>query len=227
MKQWIFLILLLTVIAIGILVWPKTGVSISPILEPLTDTLPASGVAATAVQPTPTIAIRIIRQVPSVITAVHNLGILETYSVDITKQVELERSQNILFGIADTEVVRINGKATVIAGVSLDALEKENVQVSVDGRKAIVRLPYARILHIVPDEQSMQPVSHGRSLFGRYTDALVNKAREMVLADIRRTAIERDVCLVASRNAEATIKNLLLKLGFIEIEVTSDNGKCQ
>ena len=73
----------------------------------------------------------------------------------------------------------------------------------------------------------MQPVSHGRSLFGRYTDALVNKAREMVLADIRNTAIERDVCSIASRNAEVTIKNLLLKLGFIEIEVTSDNGKCQ
>lgn len=227
MKQWIFLILLLTVIAIGILVWPKSGVSIGPVIEPLTDTLPVSGVAATAVQPTATIVIRIIRQVPSVITAVHNLGILETYSVDITKQVELERSENRLFGIPDTEVVRINGKATVIAGVDLGVLEKENVQVSVDGRKAIVRLPYAHILHIVPDEQSMQPVSHGRSLFGRYTDALVSKTRDMVLTDIRNMAIEVDVCSIASRNAEATIKNLLLKLGFIEIEVTSDDGECK
>ena len=225
MKNWLILILALSLIAVSIVLWPKAGVTIRPILEPLADTLTDS--TPTTVQPTPTIVIRIIRQVPSVITAVHNLGTLETYAVDITKQVELERSQNILFGISDAEVVRINGKATVIAGIQFDALEKERVQVSVDGRKAVVRLPYATVLHVVPDEQSMQPVVHGRSVFGRYTDALVNKAREMVLADIRRTAIERNICSVASRNAEATIKDLLLKLGFIEIEVTSDDGVCK
>ena len=180
---------------------------------------------ATGVQePTPVATITI-RDAPAIVSSIQVLGTLETAAYTVEKRVELERNQAILFGIQDSEIVQIDARATVYAGVDFSAITIGDV--AVQGSSVTVVLPGATITHLVPDESTMKPVLHSTSLFGKPTDELVQKVRQTALDAIRLKAIENGICRDANTNAQAQIRTMLAKLGFSKIDISSNERACQ
>lgn len=203
--------------------------ALEAVLEPITGNSEAVGAATnTPVAPTPTVVVSVVRTAPSVIKAISRIGRLETLSVEISKPVEVERTKDLILGIKDSERLRIDAKATVIAGIDFDAITVNDIQTSLDGKKVVIDIPQAFIFSVIPDEASFMPVSRSVSMFGKKTDALLAEARKIAIQAIKDRAIESNVCGMATENAKKSIENLLSKMGFIEIVVNASeqNGAC-
>jgi hypothetical protein len=161
--------------------------------------------------PTPTI----IPDPVTIFLEIQDLSKLETASYSVEKIITAESGQGpfgFLFG--DRLILVAHGK--VIAGVDLEKMEDEDIQVDADGT-VHVTLPPAEVLHYYLDSNKSYIYDRDTGFVGM-NPALESDARRAAEREILNAAVEDGILNIAQENAEAYIRHFILSLGFEKVE---------
>lgn len=163
--------------------------------------------------PTPTIK-------PDPISIVHEvraLARLETIQYAVEKVITAETGQEFLgFLFGDRLLFVAHG--TVIAGVDLDKIGTDDIEVDADGRATLV-LPPAEIFVTALDNEKSYIYDRTKGLLTRGDVQLESAARLAAEREIERTAFEDGILDQAQVNAEAYLYRLLRSLGFPDVSI--------
>lgn len=163
--------------------------------------------------PTPTI-----RPDPvSIVHEVRALARLETIQYAVEKVITAETGQEFLgFLFGDRLLFVAHG--TVIAGVDLDKIGADDIEVDAAGRVTLV-LPPAEIFATVLDNEKSYIYDRTKGLLTRGDVQLESAARLAAEREIERTALEDGILDQAQVNAEAYLYRLLRSLGFPDVTI--------
>jgi len=159
----------------------------------------------------------------AVVQQVQTLSQLVTVKYVMEKVEVLEDpSQNplrYLWPTYDNTRVILVAHGIVKAGVDLSKLSSADVTVS--GKKILVRLPPAQITDAYLDEHKTQVIEHTTGLFHSYNKDLEQTTRQNAMDDIRRAARSNGIIKDAEERAQMQLKVLLLQVGFEQVEFAS------
>ena len=208
----IILILILTTLLVGgaAVVW-----SIRQVTQPIAGAERAvQKQIEQIIHPTPTIS----PDPVTIVKEVRGLSRLETAAYTIEKIVTAESQQGPLaFLLGDRLILVAHGQ--VIAGVDLDKLVEGDVTVG-DGDVVTVKLPQAEIFVAALSTEESYVFDRHTGVLGQRVN-LETEARRAAEEEIRRAALEDGILDMAQKNAESTVRQLILRLGFEEIRFTS------
>lgn len=163
--------------------------------------------------PTPTIR-------PDPISIVHEvraLARLETIQYAVEKVITAETGQEYLgFLFGDRLLFVAHG--TVIAGVDLDKIGVDDIEVDSDNR-VILELPNAEIFATILDNEKSYVYDRNKGFLTRGDEQLESAARLAAEREIERAALEDDILDQAQVNAEAYLYRLLRSLGFPDVTI--------
>ncbi len=155
----------------------------------------------------------------TVVQGVQRLNELAT--AEMTAQVVVTKEENIRIFMQPVpeflagQKVLLIARGEVEAGINLDELGQDDVEV--DGEKVTIDLPQARILDSSLDEEKTRLYDWDRGLLVRGDYALVEEARRDAIDRIEQAARDEDVVEKAQDNAEKSIRQFLLSLGYEEV----------
>ena len=212
MKKSLVVALLVGLIAIVIVFGVFLLQEVRRVTEPVTsmrDQLSAQ--LDSLLNPTPTIK-------PDPISIIHEvraLARLETIQYAVEKVITAETGQEFLgFLFGDRLLLVAHG--TVIAGVDLDKIGMDDLEVDEDGR-VLLELPPAEIFITVLDNEKSYIYDRNVGLLRRGDIQLESAARLAAEREIERTALEDGIINQAQINAEAYLYRLLRSLGFPDV----------
>lgn len=186
-------------------------------LSPVKDLAESVGTqVAKVLHPTPTI-------LPDPITIIHDvrsLARLETIQYSMEKVIVAESGQGP-FGFLFGDRLLFVAHGTVIAGVDLEKLSPEDLQV--ESGVLHVRLPEAEIFVAILDNDQSYIFDRELGALTRGDLELETEARRAAEEEILKAAIEDDILAQAQLNAENFLYRLLLDLGFPDV-IFVDNG---
>ena len=160
--------------------------------------------------PTPTI----IPDPVTIIRQVRGLSRLETASYSVEKVITAESGQGpIAFLFGDRLILVAHGQ--VIAGVDLAKMGDGDIILAEDGT-VVVTLPPAEVLVVKLDNQKSYVVDRDTGLVGM-NPALETEAREAAEDEVLQAALEDGILEMAQRNAEASVRQLIMALGFQDV----------
>ena len=153
---------------------------------------------------------------PVVVEGIQELDQLATVrwteSVPVTK----ESGGDIWERVFDGEKVLVIATGNVEAGVDLGGIHKDDVRVA--GDTITINLPEPEILSASLDEGKTRVYDRDLSpLNVRPDDTLVEEARLRAVGKIEGAARENEILDSAERNAEDSIRALVVTLGFEEV----------
>lgn len=161
--------------------------------------------------PTPTIR-------PDPISIVHEvraLARLETIQYAVEKVITAETGQEFLgFLFGDRLLFVAHG--TVIAGVDLDRIGADDIEVDAEDR-VVLTLPPAEVFVTVLDNEKSYIYDREVGLLTRGDVQLESAARLAAEREIERTALDDGILEQAQVNAEAYLYRLLRSLGFPDV----------
>jgi hypothetical protein len=162
--------------------------------------------------------IRIVTQA-AVLEQIKPLFRLQTEEDYLSTVVEATQHRTI-FKIKEKLLLVACGR--VIAGVDLDKLTKDDVQV--DGDRVIIDLPEAEIFDVILDNDRECTYVHNRSvpldLFLEADEDLDNIARLAAEENFEETALKNGILKRARRQAQEKLAYLLLLAGYEHVEFT-------
>jgi hypothetical protein len=163
--------------------------------------------------PTPTVK-------PDPISIVHEvraLARLETIQYSVEKVITAETGQEFLgFLFGDRLLLVAHG--VVIAGVDLDKIGTDDLEVDEAGRVTLM-LPPAEVFATVLDNEKSYIYDRDVGLLRRGDIQLESAARLAAEREIKRTALEDGILDQARVNAEAYLYRLLRSLGFADVAI--------
>jgi len=161
--------------------------------------------------PTPTI----IPDPVTVFLEIQDLSRLETASYSVEKIITAESGQGPFgFMFGDRLILVAHGK--VVAGIDLEKLKDEDIQVNADGT-VHVTLPPAEVLHYYLDSNKSYIYDRDTGFIGM-NPALESEARRAAEREILNAAVEDGILDIAQENAEAYIGRFIMTLGFERVE---------
>ncbi len=168
--------------------------------------------------PTPTI-----RPDPvSIVHEVRALARLETIQYAVEKVITAETGQEFLgFLFGDRLLLVAHG--TVIAGVDLDKIGVDDLEVDDQGR-IFLTLPPAEVFVTVLDNEKSYIYDRDVGLLRRGDVQLESAARLAAEREIERTALEDGILDQAQVNAEVYLYRLLRSLGFSDVTIRWDSS---
>ena len=162
------------------------------------------------IRPTPTV----IPDPVTIVREIRSLSRLETASFTIEKVITAEAGQGpfaFLFG--DRLILVAHGQ--VIAGVDLEDMAPEDFYVTQEGTVLAV-LPQAEIFVVALDNQKSYIYDRDTGVIGM-NPGLETTARQAAEEELVQAALEDGILEMASDNAEQTIRQFILALGFEEV----------
>jgi hypothetical protein len=161
--------------------------------------------------PTPTI-------IPDPVTIVHELrplARLETMQYSIEKVITAETGQGP-FGFLFGDRLLLVAHGTVIAGVDLDKLGRDDIQVGTNGTVTI-SLPPSEVFITALDNEKTYVYDRDVGLLRKGDIELESAARLAAEQEMLKAAIEDGILEQAQTNAENYIYRLLRSLGFADV----------
>lgn len=160
--------------------------------------------------------LRIDSSQPTVVARIQRLQRLETVSYTMDKVVEGDREGRVLpeFLTGDKLLLIAHGHA--IAGVDLAQLRPGDLQIA--GRAVRVHLPEAQIFTVALDNQKTRVYSRETGLLVPVDPNLESEVRAKAEQDLRQSALDAGILKTAHDNTCATLKSLLLGLGFAPVQ---------
>jgi hypothetical protein len=153
----------------------------------------------------------------SIIHEVRALARLETIQYAVEKVITAETGQEFLgFLFGDRLLLVAHG--TVIAGVDLDKIGADDIEVDAEGRATLL-LPPTEIFVTVLDNEKSYIYDRTKGLLTRGDVQLESAARLAAEREIERTALEDGILDQAQVNAEAYLYRLLRSLGFPDVTI--------
>jgi hypothetical protein len=164
--------------------------------------------------PTPTI-------MPDPVTIVHELrplARLETMQYSVEKVITAETGQGP-FGFLFGDRLLLVAHGTVIAGVDLDQLGRDDIQVGADGTVSVA-LPAAEVFITALDNENSFVYDRDIGLLRKADIELESAARLAAEQEMLKAAIEDGILEQAQTNAENYLYRLLRSLGFDDVTFT-------
>jgi hypothetical protein len=154
---------------------------------------------------------------PTVVNKIQRLQRLESVNYSLDKIVEGDRQISVLpdFLVGDKLLLVVHGN--VIAGVDLDQLKTSDVQI--EGRSIQVHLPPAQIFVTALDNTKTRVYSRTTGLLVPEDPNLESQVRAEAQQQIQQAALADGILATANKNASATVKSMLLGLGFQQVTV--------
>jgi hypothetical protein len=154
---------------------------------------------------------------PTVVNKIQRLQRLESVNYSLDKIVEGDRQISVLpdFLVGDKLLLVVHGN--VIAGVDLDQLKTSDVQI--EGRSIQVHLPPAQIFVTALDNTKTRVYSRTTGLLVPEDPNLESQVRAEAQQQIQQAALADGILAAANKNASATVKSMLLGLGFQQVTV--------
>ncbi|NLF00878.1 MAG: DUF4230 domain-containing protein [Anaerolineales bacterium] len=161
-------------------------------------------------RPTPTI----IPDPISIIREVRSLSRLETAAYTVEKVITAETGQGpfaFLFG--DRLILVAHGQ--VIAGVDLESLGPQDIAIAQDGTVLVI-LPPAEVLVTALSSEKSYVYDRDTGVIGMNAE-LETSARQAAETEILNVALDDGILDMAADNAKATLRQLILGLGYEEV----------
>lgn len=157
-------------------------------------------------------SLRIDTSQPTVVARIQSLRRLESVTYTMDKIVEGEREGRVLpeFLTGDKLLLVAHGQA--IAGVDLGQLSSSDIQLN--GHSVHIHLPEAQLFTVALDNQKTRVYSRDTGILVSVDPSLEGEVRSKAEADLRQSALSAGILGTAHQNACATIRTLLLSLGF-------------
>jgi hypothetical protein len=154
---------------------------------------------------------------PTVVDKIQRLSRLESVTYTMDKVVEGDRTSSILpdFLVGDKLLLNVHGEA--IAGIDLSQLKPSDVVVS--GKSVHVHLPPAQIFVTALDSGKTRVYSRATGFFVQADPNLESEVRAKAEEQLRASAQAAGILDTAHKNAASTVSNLLLSLGFEQVQV--------
>jgi hypothetical protein len=154
---------------------------------------------------------------PTVVNKIQRLQRLESVNYSLDKIVEGDRQISVLpdFLVGDKLLLVVHGN--VIAGVDLDQLKTSDVQI--EGRSIQIHLPPAQIFVTALDNTKTRVYSRTTGLLVPEDPNLESQVRAEAQQQIQQAALADGILAAANKNASATVKSMLLGLGFQQVTV--------
>ena len=152
---------------------------------------------------------------PAMLREIQRLSELVTVKYSIQKVVGFEEQKRPV----GSEKLLLIVQAKVLAGVDLAALSSADV-IQVKTGELLVRLPAAKILHVVVDEKSTKVWDRQVTWWTPwvpYNQDLERQARVAALESIRESAMEMGILVDAQANACSSIRRLLEAVGIRQV----------
>ncbi len=152
---------------------------------------------------------------PAMLREIQRLNELVTVKYSIQKVVGFEEQKRPL----GSEKLLLIVQAKVLAGVDLAAISSRDV-VRLKQGDFLVRLPEAKILHVVIDEKSTKVWDRQVTWWTPwvpYNQDLERQARMAAIESIRESAVEMGILVDAQANARSSIRQLLQALGVQQV----------
>jgi len=207
--QWIFqIIFLLVLIGAGVYLVNSVQNSISNQLSPvreMTDNL--STQISVVLHPTPTI-------LPDPVTIVHeirSMARLETIKFSLEKIITAETRQGVFEWLVGDRLIFV-AHGEVIAGIDLDKLDPENLEVR--GEVLYVQLPDPEIFVVAIDNEQSYVYDRETGFFTHGEVNLESEARRAAEFEIEKSALEDGILELAGQNAENYLDRLFRDLGY-------------
>lgn len=154
----------------------------------------------TTVQPSPIILVRKVR----------TLARLETTSMELEQTIRGQRGDEKTWGWVG-ERLDFRARGEVIAGIDLEALGDEAIQVDEDG--LWVTLPPAEVWSVNLDEEHSFVAARERGWFAMPDKDLETEVRRHAESELRKVALEKGILEKADAQAEVAIRALLETAG--------------
>jgi hypothetical protein len=170
--------------------------------------------------PAPTSAKTVVRAGPPTIVAIRSLARLETAQFHMERVIDLRQKQEALMGLIDTEdAILLVAAAQVSAGVDLEKVSDDDIEVDDERKTVSLRLPAPEIFDATLDNERTYVHTRDTGVLADRVEGLETKARQEAERRLRQAAEEAGLLKVARDNAETTVRSLLKSLGFESIEI--------
>jgi hypothetical protein len=152
---------------------------------------------------------------PTVVNKIQRLQRLESVNYSLDKVVEGDRQISVLpdFLVGDKLLLVVHGN--VIAGVDLDQLKTSDVHI--EGRSIQVHLPPAQVFVTALDNTKTRVYSRTTGLLVPEDPNLESQVRAQAQQQIQQAALADGILATADKNASATVKSMLLGIGFQQV----------
>ena len=154
---------------------------------------------------------------PVVVESIRELSELTTVEMVETTVVEKGTDEGWLEW-ARGDSVRLLAVAAIGGGVDLAGLDASDFDVSADGL-VTVTLPHAEIQYIEVDSEATQVIDRDKGLFTKGDPQLESEARLLAETVLLEEALAQGILEDAEANAETSIRNLLVGLGYRDVRV--------
>ena len=167
----------------------------------------------------------VVRPLPSVLLAVHDLARIESVSFHMERVIDLTEKQSRLFGLIESrDAILLVAVADVNAGIDLGKLAATDIDVDSKNGSVHIRLPTAEIFHVTFDQEHTYVHTRHTDLLASRQENLETKARneaERVLVDAAR---DGGILSRAGENARKVVEGLVRSLGYQQVTVTLSGG---
>jgi len=213
---YIFLIIFLIVAIIAIIGGAYIGLTVvkgaKSVTDPVSELIRQLVVEATPViLPNPVV----------IIEEINSLARLETSSYSFQDILQIERNQDLLFGIFGESLLFV-AYGDVIAGVDLAKFSADDLQVA-SPTKIIVRIPEAEIFLTDLDNDRSYVANRDIGLLTKGDADLETKIRQEAESRMLEAALENGILGRANEEARNFMLTFLGQIGFTEIEFTTES----
>jgi hypothetical protein len=174
--------------------------------------------------PTPTIR----ASAAAISVRVRSLSRLETTSYTIEKVIEAgiegNSFENLLFG----DRLLLIARGNVEAGLDLQQVSEEDIQISPDGTTVTVTLPPVEIFDVTLNNQETRVYDREQGLFAPENPNLESQARQVAEDAILQTACDDGIMERTTEDSQQAMEQFLNLLEFEEVVIVSTPaGPCQ
>jgi hypothetical protein len=162
----------------------------------------------------------VLRGTSTIISAIHDLALLETASYHMERVIDLRDRQTHFLGLIESQdAVLLVAAADIIAGIDLSQLSGSDVQSDQQSHTALITLPQPTILSARLDNDHTYVHTRRTDVWAVRAEALETRARQEAERELRDAAIAAGILHRARDNAARTIKTLVQGLGYARVEV--------
>ena len=177
--------------------------------------LMASALACSRPTPSPTPTPHVITNA-GVVKRIESVGILQTTLFRIDTVVRAKKEGSWFFNWGGQNLL-LFVQGTVTAGIDLDELSEDNVQVSQDTRTILITLPPPQVLDAILDDYQVENYQGDKP--ARVDTELLEEALAAGRQQIATTACESGILQYASRDTEAAFAQIIGLLDFSDYQI--------
>lgn len=165
-------------------------------------------------------SVTIVRPTPNVLVAVKDLARLESASFHMERVIDLSDKQSHLFGLIQSEdAILLVAVADVSAGVDLQQLREDDIEVRAEEKRVTIALPAPEIFHAELDNAKTYVHTRHTGALATRKENLETRARQEAERSLIEAALQAGILNRANDNARRAVEGLVRGLGYREVEV--------